>query len=112
MCRGGDDPAAAEVISDPEITAAIARYGEINADMRVLGKEKDSLATVIRGIRGTTADGNWRIGLSRQGDEKDVIDEAAVIADYEARGFAVPMITQPGRAPALSVTRVRKAAAK
>lgn len=109
-CRGGDDPEAPEVISDPELAAAIARYGEINAELRVLEKAKESLAPVIRGLKGITADGAWRVGLSKQGDTKEVIDEEAVRADYEARGFAVPMTEKPGRAPALSVTRVRKAA--
>jgi hypothetical protein len=111
VCRGGDEADAAEIISDPEIAAAIARYGEINAGLGVLVKEKESLATVIRGIRGTTADGGWRIGMSKQGDPKEVIDEDAVRADYEARGFEVPMTDRPGRAPVLSVTRIKKKAA-
>jgi hypothetical protein len=109
-CRGGDDPKAAEIISDPELAAAITRYGEINADMRALEKAKEGVAPLIKGLRGVTADGNWRVGLSRQGDPKDVIDEEAVRADFAARGFAVPMTEKPGRAPALSVTRVTKKA--
>ena len=112
VCRGGDDPTAAETITDAELAAAIAKYGEINAELRVLEKAKESLVPVIKGLRGTTADGNWRIGLSKPGDQKLVLDEDAVRADYEARGFAPPEVLKPGRAQALSVTRIRKAAAK
>jgi len=52
LCRGGDDPRATEEITDPELATAIARYGEINSIVGPLGKEKKTLAPLIRGLRG------------------------------------------------------------
>jgi hypothetical protein len=110
LCRAQDDPDAAEEITDPELSAAVAAYGEAAGQVTQLGKEKDRLAELIRGLRGTTASG-WRIGLSKPGDPKTVLDEAAVRADYEARGFLAPETEKPGAAPRLNVTRIKKAAA-
>ncbi len=110
MCRGRDDPDAAEVITDPEIAAAIAQYGEATQQITRLYKVKDGLAETIRGLRGSTAD--WRISLSRPGEPKWVLDEAEVRADFERRGMDAPMTAKPGNAPRLSVHRIKKAAAK
>ena len=41
-----------------------------------------------------------------------MLDEAAVWADYAARGEQVPMTTKPGDAPRLSVTKIKPKAAK
>ena len=106
LCRAGDDPEAAEEITDPDLAAAVAAYGEAAAKVTALGKEKDRLAEMIRGLRGTA--GDWRISLGRPGDPKDVLDEAAVAADYADRMMPVPMTTKPGNAPRLSVTRIRR----
>lgn len=110
LCRGQDDPAAAEEITDPELTAAIAKYGETAQQIGRLYKDKDKLADMIRGLRGTA--GDWRISLSKPGEDKTVLDEDAIRADYEDRGVTVPEVTKPGSAPRLNVTRIRKAAAK
>jgi hypothetical protein len=109
VCRTSGDHDD-EVITDPELVAAVARYGEATQRVTALCKEKDGLAETIRGLRGTA--GEWRISLSKPGEDKSVLDEDAVRADYERRGFAPPMTVKPGSAPRLNVTRVRKAAAK
>ena len=108
MCRGADDPQAAEEITDAELVAAVARYGETAQQITRLYKDKDGLAEMIRGLRGTA--GEWRIGLSKAGEPKDVPDEAAIAADYAARGEVLPMTTKPGNAPRLNVRRIKKAA--
>jgi hypothetical protein len=106
LCRQQDDPAAAEEITDPETVAAIARYGEITGQVTQLGKEKDRLADLIRGLRGTA--GEWRISLTKAGESREVLDETAVIAEYAARGEGAPMLIKPGAAPKLNVTRVKR----
>jgi hypothetical protein len=112
LCRVQDDPMAMEEITDPEIAAAVRAYGEANRIHAAAAKDKERLAALIRGVRGVTPDG-WRISLGKPGEERNVLDEEAVRADYEARGFAVPMTTKPGNAPRLSVTAVKaKAGAK
>ena len=112
ICRSGDEPRADEPITDPELAAKVAAYGEAVAAATAADKVKKALAPEIRGLRGITEDG-WKIGFGRPGDESEVIDESAVIADYAARGFEVPMTTKPGNAGRLLVTRPKvKAAAK
>lgn len=106
LCRGQDDPAAAEQITDPELVAAIAAYGEATQQVTALYKDKDRLAEMIRGLRGTA--GEWRISLGKASDPKEVLDEDAVRADYERRGFAPPVTMKAGAAPRLNVTRIRK----
>lgn len=109
LCRGGDDPAAGEQVTDPELVAAVAAYGETAQKIAALYKDKDRLAEVIRGLNGTA--GDWRVSMTRPGDTKWVIDEDAVRADCEARDVPVPMTTKPGAAPRLNVRRVKKEAA-
>lgn len=106
LCRSQDDPDAAEEITDPEYAAAIAAYGEATQQVTALGKEKDRLADLIRGLRGTA--GEWRISMSKAGETKTVLDEGAVRAEYSARGVAVPQTEKPGSAPRLNVTRIRR----
>jgi hypothetical protein len=111
VCRGGDDPKADEMITDPELAAMIAAYGEAAQQATAADKVKKALAPQIRGLRGTTEDG-WKVSTGRGGEPSDVIDEAAVIADYAARGFEVPMTTKPGNAPRLLVSRPKVKAEK
>jgi hypothetical protein len=110
LCR---DPAtergANEVITDPELVSAVARYGEINAITGPLDREKKALTPGIRGLRGQA--GDWRISLGKPGEDKPVLDEETVRADYEERGLPVPEVIKPGNAPRLNVTRIRKEAA-
>jgi hypothetical protein len=108
LCRSQDDPKAGEEITDPELAAAVAAYGEAHKVFSAAKKEKERLAPLIRGLRGTT--GDWRVSLGAGGAEQEVLDEDEIRADYERRGFAPPMTTRPGSAPRLNVTRIRKAA--
>jgi|ERR1022692_2654650 hypothetical protein len=113
LCRSQDDPEAAEVITDLELAAAIAAYGEAVAAESAAKKVKEGLAPLIRGLRGTTADGLWRISLGKRGDDGEAIDEDAIRADYFSRGQRIPMVATPGNKPRLSVTKIKpKAAAK
>lgn len=109
MCRADDDPEEAAEITDPELAGAIAAYGEAAQQATALGKEKDRLASLIRGLRGTA--GDWRISLSKEGEKNLVLDEDWIRADYAARGEPVPEVLRPGAAPRLNVTRVKKKAA-
>lgn len=109
LCRDPADAYEMEEITDPELAAAVAAYGEANARYSAADKEKKRLAPLIRGLRGTTPDG-WRISLGKPGEDGEALDEDAVRADYEARGLDAPMTSKPGNAPRLSVTRVKGAA--
>jgi hypothetical protein len=108
LCRGGDDPKAAEEITDPELASAVARYGEINSIIGPLDKEKKALAPLIRGLRGTA--GDWRVSTGDPGEEKEALDELAVYADYAAMGRPVPVIAKPGATARLTVTRIKRKA--
>lgn len=109
LCREAEDVKALPEITDPEAARAVSRYGELNAAIKPLADEKEILAPLVRGLRGTT--GDWRVSTGRPGEDKDVPDMDAIYADYEARGKRVPMTTKPGNAPRLTVTRIKKAAA-
>jgi hypothetical protein len=109
QCRPQDEPDARELISDPELAAAVESYGEAAEQATRLDKEKKRLATLIRGLRGTT--GAWRVSLSKPGEPGTALDEDWIRADYAARGEQVPEVTTPGSTPRLAVTRIKKAAA-
>lgn len=110
MCRAGDDPAAEEQITDPEMVAAVAEYASARDEETAARKRKERAAGLIRGLRGVA--GEYRVGMSKEGDKKPVLDEDWIRADYAARGEQVPVLLVPGRAPSLNVTRIRKAAVK
>jgi hypothetical protein len=109
VCRDTTAPES-ETITDPELVAAVARYGETTQTITRLYKEKDGLAEQIRGLRGTA--GDWRISLSKPGESKTVPDEGAIAADYAARGEPVPLTTKAGNAPRLNVTLIKRKADK
>ncbi len=106
LCRGGDDPKAAAEITDPEAAAAVARYGELNAQIKPLAKEKENLGPLVRGLRGTA--GDWRVSTSEAGEPKTALDEDWIRADYASRGEPVPEIEKPGASPRLTVTRIKR----
>lgn len=110
LCRGEDDPGAEEEITDLETAAAVAAYGEITQKITALTKDKYRLADQIRGLRGTA--GEWRISMSKPGEDKPVINEEKVRADYESRGLPVPEIWKSGNASRLNVTRIKRKGAK
>lgn len=109
LCRGSDKPDASEDITDPELVGAVAAYAAAHETATAAEKDKERLATVIRGLRGTA--GGWRVGLTKAGASKTVLNEDAVYADYAERGQLPPTVTSPGSAPKLSVRRIGKAAA-
>ncbi len=106
LCRSTGQPDG-ELITDPDLAAAIDTYGEINALISPLDKDKKAIARLISGLRGVTPAG-WRISLSKPGEAKPVLDEDRIRADYEARGETVPEVTKPGQPPRLSVTRTKR----
>jgi hypothetical protein len=106
LCRDAEDLKALPEITDPELARAVVRYGELNAAIKPLTEEKEVLAPLVRGLRGTA--GDWKVSTGRPGDDKDVPDMDAIHADYEARGTRVPMTTKPGNAPRLTVTRLKR----
>lgn len=108
LCRETGNPAG-EPIADPELAAAVAAYGEAGTRWSAADKDKKRLAPMIRGLRGIA--GDWRVSTGEPGEDKTVIDEDAIYADYAARGERVPMTTKPGNAGRLTVTRVKKEAA-
>lgn len=105
LCREGGQPDGEE-ITDPELAAAVAAYGEANARYGAAEKDKKRLAPMIRGLRGIA--GGWRVSTSEPGEDKPVLDEDAVRAGYADRGERVPMTTRPGSAPRLTVTRIKR----
>ncbi len=104
LCRDAGQ-ADGEPITDPELAAAVAAYGEAGARWSAADKDKKRLAPMIRGLRGIA--GDWRVSTGEPGDDKDVLDEDAVYAGYAARGERVPMTTKPGNAPRLTVTKIK-----
>jgi hypothetical protein len=104
LCRETGQPKGEE-ITDPELVAAVTAYGEAGVRFGEAKKEKDRLATLIRGLRGNA--NGWRISLGEPGADKPALDEDAIRADYEARGETVPMTMKPGTAPRMTVTRIK-----
>lgn len=105
LCREPAEAWEMEEITDPELARAVARYGEINAVLTPLDKEKKGLAGLIRGLRGRA--GDWRVSTGVPGEDKPALDEEKIRADYEARGIAVPEVTKAGSAARLTVTRIK-----
>lgn len=109
LCRGQDDPAAAEEITDPETVAAVAAYAAARDRESAAKKEKYAMGDLIRGLRGRA--GDYRVSLGEAGEGSEVLDEDWIRADYAARGEMLPVTWKPGSAPRLSVTRVKRKAA-
>jgi hypothetical protein len=107
LCR--EERPETEAITDPELAAAVVRYGEINEALRPLAAEKEGLGPVIRGLRGTA--GDWRIGLSKPGELKKTPDLDAIRRDYAGRGEELPETWKPGAPQRLNVTRIKPAKA-
>ncbi|MBO0813852.1 MAG: hypothetical protein J2P30_01660 [Actinobacteria bacterium] len=102
LCRTpGDD--AGEPITDPDIAAAVAAYGQMSESISALERDRKKLAPMLAGLNGTA--GDWRVSMSAEGKPKPVPDEDAIRAAYEARGEEMPVVLKPGRAAFLRVTR-------
>lgn len=111
LCREPGDASGLAEITDPDLAAAVARYGELTAEIGPREREKKALAGMIRGLRGRA--GEWKVSTGELGEDKAVPDMAAIEADYAETGRDVPMTWKPGSAPRLTVTRIKdgKAAA-
>jgi hypothetical protein len=108
LCRKPEEASAAE-ITDPEIAAAIAAYGEANARYSAAEKEKKGLAPLIRGYSGVTPDG-WRVSTGAPGAPGEAPDMAAIEAHYREAGLELPVTVKPGSSPRLTVTRLKSPA--
>lgn len=106
LCRKPEEADEAAEITDPEIAAAIAAYGEANARYSAAEKDKKRLAPLIRGYSGHTADG-WRVATSPPGDGKTELDEERIRAEYAASGRPLPEVAKAGNSPRLTVTRLK-----
>lgn len=107
LCRSPGE-ATGEVITDPETVAAVAKYAEARDRESAAKKEKERLASLVRGLNGVA--GNWRVSMGQPGEDKEVLDEFRIRSEYEASGRPLPVTTKPGSSPRLSVTRVKSAA--
>lgn len=105
LCRTPGEARESEIITDPELVAAVAAYGNAAKQATALGKEKDRLAGIIRGLNGIA--GEWKVSLGKPGEDREVLDEARIRAEYEASGRPLPVTVKPGSVPRLSVTRVK-----
>ena len=105
LCREAGQPDG-ELITDPDLAAAVAAYGEAGIRWSAADKDKKRLASMIRGLRGIA--GEWRVSTGEPGEDREVPDEAAIFASYAARGEQVPMTTRPGSAARLTVTRIKQ----
>lgn len=130
LCRKPEDDGELDEITDPEIATAVARYGELLEITGPAEREKKALASLIRGY--TAQARGWRVSTGKPGDDRRVLDEAAIRATfaewdmevpekaqpaldedavraaYEAWGMEVPEVVHEGRAAALRVTRIKE----
>jgi hypothetical protein len=103
-CRGGPEPKTPPEITDPELAAAIERYGlarEVNTEAEATMKE---LRPVIEGLRGKAR--GWRVSTGK-GGSADVWDKGRIESDYADSLLEVPVMRQP-RAGQLRVTRLKE----
>lgn len=103
-CRGGMKPSSRfEEIRDPELAAAIERYGLAGEQAAAADKAKKELLPLIKGLRGTAR--GWRVAMSKPGAGKLVYDEDAIARQYERSGLDIPLRPAEGRPSRLMVTR-------
>jgi hypothetical protein len=86
----------------------LAHYHEVNAQVKKLSNELESLKESVRAEDPGTYEG-WELAL---GTAREVMDQKAVKEDYEKRKVAVPttttkapLIVRPVNAPASGRTR-------
>lgn len=98
-CRGGEEPKELELITDPELRAAVDAYGLagelISANTRI---QKTLRADgLLDGARGRTEAG-FRIWRGRGNPAKLEFDDAAVEAELGARGIPLTAVQRWGPA--------------
>lgn len=104
LCRDPVPPAG-EVITDPELAAAVTGYGELGEQIKALKADQDHYGDLIRGLTGTA--GGWQVSLTKAGEAKRVLDEDQVLNDYHLMGRQVPWVDKEPATPRLRVTRLK-----
>jgi len=98
-CRGGAEPKELELITDPELKAAVNAYGLAVELVAANEKVKKELRPVIDGLRGVTPDG-YQVFHSRGTPAKLEWDDAAVEVELGSRGVPLRAVQRwgpPGR---------------
>lgn len=104
LCRGGDRPdTESREITDPELAAAVERYGLASEQETAAAAMKKDLLPLIKGLRGNAR--GFRVSLTKRGAGKFVYDERAIERAYRRRGVEVPLRPSAGRPPAIRVSR-------
>lgn len=105
LCRKPEEASDFAEIEDPELAAAVVRYGELHEIAGPAEKEKKALAPVIRGLYAQAR--GWKVTTSKPGAPGEELDADAVAEFYAEHGAEVPMRPTPGTSPRLSVTRIK-----
>jgi hypothetical protein len=98
-CRGGAEPKDLELITDPELKAAVNAYGLAGDLIRASEKTQKEMRPLIDGLRGVTPEG-YQVYHQRGNKAKLELDDAAVEVELGSRGVpltAVQRWTPPGR---------------
>jgi len=98
-CRGGEEPKELELITDPELKAAVNAFGMAGDLIRASEKTQKEMRPLIDGLRGVTPEG-YQVYHQRGNAAKLELDDAAVEVELGARGVpltAVQRWTPPGR---------------
>jgi hypothetical protein len=105
-CRGGEAPKELELITDPELAAAVNAYGLANELISANKKILAELRPDLDGARGRTEDG-FKIWRGKGNPGKLEFDDAAVEAVLGARGIPVSDVQRhtPDGRPKLYVKR-------
>lgn len=105
-CRGGQEPKELELITDPELAAAVNAYGLATELISANKKVQAEMRDLLDGARGRT-EGGFKIWRGRGNPAKLEFDEAAVEAALGSRGIPVSEVQHwgpPGK-PKLYVKR-------
>ena len=106
-CRGGEEPRELELITDPQLAAAVDAYGLagelIAANEKIQAEDRGTSSTNARG----RTEGGFKIWRGRGNPAKIEFDDAAVEAALGARGIPLSDVQRLGPAgkPKLYVKR-------
>jgi hypothetical protein len=98
-CRGGEEPKDLELITDPELKAAVNAFGLAGELIRASEKTQKEMRPLIDGLRGVTPDG-YQVFHQRGNKAKLELDDAAVEVELGSRGIPLTTVqrwTPPGR---------------
>jgi hypothetical protein len=105
-CRGSEQPRELELVTDPELKAAINAYGLAGELIRANTKIQKELRPLVDDARGVTPEG-WKAFHARGNPAKLEWDDVAVEAVLGARGIPLTEVRRwgpPGK-PKLTVKR-------